>query len=208
MSRTAIADELLTLLAAGHETTATSLAWAVERLRRHSAVLRRLAEEAEGDANALRMATILEVQRTRPVIAGTGRFVLQDFELGDWVIPAGCHLFAAATMIHNDERFFDRPLQFDPDRFLGTKPDTYTWIPFGGGMRRCPGAAFAHMEMDIVLRTLLREFELLTTGAPRERWSDRGVAYAPARGGRVAVRRARARRSETGPRELSRPVAA
>jgi hypothetical protein len=92
-------------------------------------------------------------------------------------------------MIHNDERFFERPLQFEPDRFLTRKPDTYTWIPFGGGTRRCPGAAFAHMEIDIVMRTLLREFDLQSTTEPDEAWRNRGVAYAPRRGGRAIVKR-------------------
>jgi cytochrome P450 family 138 len=191
MSRSAIADELLTLLAAGHETTATSLAWAIERLRRHPRILARLAEEAGGEENALRMATILEVQRTRPVIVATGRQVLADFTLGEWTIPAGHHVVVAAKMIHEDARFFERPRAFDPDRFLGVKPDTYTWIPFGGGTRRCPGAAFAHLEMDIVLRTLLRRFEVRETSAPCERWRDRGIAYAPARGGLARVTRRR-----------------
>jgi cytochrome P450 len=189
MSRSAIADELLTLLAAGHETTATSLAWAVERLRRHPRVVERLAEEAKGENNELRTATILEVQRTRPVIVGTGRHAIQDFQLNEWLIPKGHHLFAAATMIHNDERFFERARQFEPDRFLARKPDTYTWIPFGGGTRRCPGAAFAHMEMDIVIRTLLREFDLQRTTEPDEAWRNRGVAYAPRNGGRAIVKR-------------------
>jgi len=189
MSRSAIADELLTLLAAGHETTATSLAWAVERLRRHPRVVERLAEEAKGENNELRTATILEVQRTRPVIVGTGRHAIQDFQLDEWLIPKGYHLFAAATMIHNDERFFERPLRFEPDRFLARKPDTYTWIPFGGGTRRCPGAAFAHMEMDVVIRTLLREFDLQSTTEADEAWRNRGVAYAPRRGGRAVLRR-------------------
>jgi cytochrome P450 len=189
MSRSAIADELLTLLAAGHETTATSLAWAIERLRRHPLIVKRLAEEAKGDTNELRTATILEIQRTRPVIIGTGRHAIQDFKLNEWLIPKGHHLFAAATMIHNDERFFERPRQFEPDRFLARKPDTYTWIPFGGGTRRCPGAAFAHLEMDIVIRTLLREFELQATTEPNEAWRNRGVAYAPRRGGRAVLQR-------------------
>jgi len=189
MSRPAIADELLTLLAAGHETTATSLAWTVERLRRHPPVAKRLAEEAEGESNELRMATILEVQRTRPVIIGTGRHVMQDFPLGAWVVPRGYHLFVVATAIHNDERFFERAAEFEPDRFLGRKPDTYTWIPFGGGTRRCPGAAFAHMEMDIVIRTILRAFELQRSSEPDEPWRNRGVAFAPRRGGRAVVRR-------------------
>lgn len=189
MSRAAIADELLTLLAAGHETTATSLAWTIERLRRHPLIVNRLAEEAAGEDNELRTATILEVQRTRPVIIGTGRHVMQDFPLGEFLVPEGYHLFVVATAIHNDERFFERAQQFDPDRFLGRKPDTYTWIPFGGGTRRCPGAAFAHMEMSIVIRTLLRTFELRPSSAPDEAWRNRGVAFAPRRGGRAVVRR-------------------
>jgi cytochrome P450 len=189
MSRSAIADELLTLLAAGHETTATSLAWMIERLRRHPLILQRLTEEAEGEDNELRMASILELQRTRPVIIGTGRHAVQDFPLDEYLIPAGYHLFVLATAIHSDERFFERPLQFDPDRFLARGPDSYTWIPFGGGTRRCPGAAFAHMEMDIVIRTLLRTFQLQTTSEPGEEWRNRGVAFAPRRGGRAVVRR-------------------
>ena len=191
MSRSAIADELLTLLAAGHETTATSLAWAIERLRRHPAILARLREEAQGEERELRVATINEVQRTRPVITGTGRLVAVDvFEIGEWRVPKGHRIFASATMVHNDERFFERPQQFDPDRFVGRKPDTYTWIPFGGGTRRCIGAAFAQMEMDVVLRTMLREVELVPTADPPEKWRSRGVAFAPARGGRAIVRRA------------------
>ncbi len=192
MSRAAIADELLTLLAAGHETTATSLAWAVERLRRHPQILARVQAEARDGEGALRTATIYEVQRTRPVITGTGRVVAaEEFALGEWRIPKGHRIFAAANLIHGDERFFERAKQFDPDRFLARKPDTYTWIPFGGGTRRCIGAAFAHMEMDVVLRTLLREFDLQPTTEPSERWHNRGVAFAPARGGRAALQRVR-----------------
>ena len=127
------------------------------------------------------------MQRTRPVIVGTGRRVVQNFRLADWEIPRGHHIMAAATMIHKDPRFFERPLEFDPDRFVDRKPDTYTWIPFGGGTRRCPGAAFAHMEMDIVVRTLLERFDLQTTDAADERWRNRGIAFAPARGGRAVV---------------------
>jgi cytochrome P450 family 138 len=205
MSRSAIADELLTLLAAGHETTATSLAWGVERLRRHPWILSRLREEAAGDGNRLRVATINEIQRTRPVIIGIGRHVKADhFELGEWRIPKGHRVVAWATMIHHDERFFERPKQFEPDRFVGRKPDTYTWIPFGGGGRRCIGAAFAQMEMDIVLRTLLRQFELLTTTDPAARWRSRGIAFAPADGGLARVRRSSAAEpSEVKPRDAT-----
>jgi cytochrome P450 len=190
MSRSAIADELLTLLAAGHETTATSLAWTVERLRRHPAALARLAEEAQGDGAEFRNATINEVQRCRPVITQTDRLVAVDeFELGEWRIPRGHRIVQMATLMHFDPRFFERPQSFLPDRFLERSPDTYTWIPFGGGTRRCVGAAFAKMEMNIVLRTMLREVELEPTTEPDEHWRPRGVAFAPARGGRALVRR-------------------
>jgi cytochrome P450 family 138 len=201
MSRGAIKDELFTLLAAGHETTATSLAWAVERLRRNPWILRRLVDEArdDGAGNALRMATIQEVQRTRPVIPATGRHAVEDFPLGEWVVPRGHHIVVAARMIHNDPRYFELPLQFQPDRFLGVKPDAYTWVPFGGGLRRCPGAAFAHMEMDVVLRVLLREFDLDTTDAPGEAWQDRGVAFAPGDGGLAVVGRRRKTPPESRP---------
>jgi cytochrome P450 family 138 len=203
MSRSAIADELLTLLAAGHETTATSLAWAVERLRRHPWILERLKAEAAGDGKELRTATVNELQRTRPVITATGRKVAAEtFALGEYVVPKGYRVIASAQMIHRDERFFERPEQFQPDRFVGRKPETYTWIPFGGGTRRCIGAAFAQMEMDVVLRTLLREFDLETTSEPGERWRSRGVAFAPARGGLAVVRRVA---RETPPDEATAP---
>lgn len=189
IDRGAIADELLTLLLAGHETTASSLAWTVERLRRHPDVLRRLEQEAESDSSALRTATILEVLRARPVIGATGRMVIQPFELGPWLLPPGTRVVTEVTVMHRDERFHPSPAEFDPDRYVGSKPDTYAWIPFGGGVRRCIGAAFAQFEMDVVLRTMLRHFELMPTGAPDERESFRGVAFAPARGGVAAVRR-------------------
>lgn len=195
MSRRDMADQLITLLSAGHETTATTMAWAVERLRRHPAVLSRLVEEADAGGSQLRQATIIEVQRTRPVIDLTGRRVKADtFQLGEWVIPQGYTILAGISLVHDDDRVYPDALSFRPDRFVGVRPDSYAWIPFGGGTRRCIGAAFATMEMDVVLRTLLRNFELSSTYEPAERWHSRGVAYAPAHGGRAIVyRRAAAR---------------
>jgi cytochrome P450 len=184
-----LADELLTLLVAGHETTASSLAWTVERLRRHPDVLRRLEHEAEGDSAALRTATILEVLRVRPVIDLTGRAVMKPFELGEWRLPPGVRVITHIGTVHADDRFHPEASRFDGDRYVEAKPATYAWIPFGGGIRRCIGAAFAQMEMDVVIRTLLRHFELQATDAPAERWSFRGVAYAPAKGGVAVVRR-------------------
>ncbi|WP_290057608.1 cytochrome P450 [Amycolatopsis solani] len=185
LNRDEIADQLLTLLTAGHETTATTLAWAVERLRRHPAVLRELAESDD-----LLDATILEVQRTRPVIDLTARQVKQDgFRLGRWTLPRGYNVLVSIALIHDDDAVFPHAATFDPHRFAGARPDLYQWIPFGGGTRRCLGAAFATMEMTVVLRTVLREFTLVPTSEPGERWRSRGVAYAPAKGGRAVVRR-------------------
>jgi cytochrome P450 len=192
MHRDEIADELLTLLAAGHETTAATLAWAVERLRRHPAIVARLVDEIAEGGSELRDATIREVQRTRPTITGAGRMAREPFPLGEWVLPKGTVIMLAARLIHNDPRNYDDPLRFDPDRFVGRKPDTYRWIPFGGGIRRCIGAAFAHMEMDVVLRTLLTRFELAATSERDEGWRFRGVAFAPRKGGVAVVRPRRA----------------
>jgi cytochrome P450 len=185
LSREEISDQLLTLLTAGHETTATTLAWAVERLRRHPAVLREIGED-----DKLLDATILEVQRTRPVIDLTARQVKQDgFQLGRWTLPKGYAVLVSIALIHDDDAVFPHAATFDPHRFAGARPDLYQWIPFGGGTRRCLGAAFATMEMTVVLRTLVREFTLVPTTEPDERWHSRGVAYAPAKGGRAVVRR-------------------
>jgi hypothetical protein len=186
LSREEISDQLLTLLTAGHETTATTLAWAVERLRRHPALL---AELRDDDGNLLD-ATILEVQRTRPVIDLTARQVKQDgFRLGRWTLPKGYAVLVSIALIHDDDAVFPHAAAFDPHRFAGARPDLSQWIPFGGGTRRCLGAAFATMEMTVVLRTLLRDFTLVPTSEPGERWHSRGVAYAPAKGGRAIVRR-------------------
>jgi len=190
MSRSEIADQLLTLLAAGHETTATTLAWAVERLRRHPAVLRALVEEVDAGGSALREATILEVQRTRPVIDLVGRQVKADsFQMGRWTLPKGYAVLVSITLIHDDESLFPNARTFDPTRFVGGRPDLYQWVPFGGGTRRCLGAAFAHREMHVVLRTILRDVTLIPTEDPGERWHSRGVANAPAKGGLAVVRR-------------------
>ncbi|MDH6464713.1 cytochrome P450 [Micromonospora sp. A200] len=190
MSHSEIADELLTLLAAGHETTATTLAWAVERLRRHPEVLRDLVEEVDAGGKALREATIVEVQRTRPVIDMVGRQVkAESLQLGRWTVPKGYAVLVSIALIHEDESLFPNAQVFDPSRFVDAKPDLYQWIPFGGGTRRCLGAAFANMEMEVVLRTLLRDFTLIPTDERDERWHSRGVANAPAKGGRAMVRR-------------------
>jgi cytochrome P450 len=188
MSRGQIADQLLTLLAAGHETTATTLAWTVERVRRHPDVLARL---AAGD-DAWREATLIEVQRTRPVIEMVSRQVRAPFvEIGRWRVPRGVVVSASIALLHDAEELFADPAAFDPSRFVGARPDTYGWIPFGGGVRRCIGAAFATMEMNVVLRTMFRDFTLEPASEPPEKPHNRGVAIAPAKGGTAVVHRRR-----------------
>jgi cytochrome P450 len=199
-----VADELLTLLAAGHETTATTLAWAVERLRRHPRLLSRLRAEVDGGESELVQATIWEVQRTRPVINGTARMTKTRMRLGEWVIPERHVVMASISLAHLTESAFPSAADFDPDRFVGNPPDNYAWIPYGGGIRRCIGAAFANMEMTVTLRTLLREFEFGTTYAAGERRHSRGVATAPQRGGRAVVYRRRAMAAQPSPSDAAR----
>ena len=192
MSRKDIGDELLTLLAAGHETTAATLAWAFERITRHPDVLAALVDEVDNEAgrNELRQATILEVQRCRTVIDFAARRVLPPvYQLGEWAIPHGHSMLVSIAQIHDNPDVFPDPERFDPQRYIGSKPSLFAWIPFGGGTRRCVGAAFANMEMDVVLRTVLRHFTIETTSAPGERWHCRGVAYTPKDGGRIVVHR-------------------
>lgn len=188
MTRQEIGDELLTLLAAGHETTASTLGWAFERISRHPAVLEKLVAEAATDDNTYRQATILEVQRNRTVIDFAGRHVASPmYELGEYTIPQGFSIMVSLLQLHQDPEVFPDPQRFDPQRFIGAKPSTFSWVPFGGGTRRCVGAAFANMEMDVVLRTVLRHVTIQTTTARGEKWHNRGVAFTPKKGGRVVV---------------------
>jgi len=192
MSRKDIADELLTLLAAGHETTASTLAWAFERVTRHPEVLQALVEEVDAGGGELRQATILEVQRVGNVIDFAPRHVFsQLYSLGDYAIPRGYSIIVSISRMHGNPEIFPDPDRFDPQRFTENKPSPLAWIPFGGGTRRCVGAAFANMEMDVVLRTVLREFTIDTTAAPGERPHNRGVAFIPKDGGRITVHRRR-----------------
>jgi cytochrome P450 family 138 len=190
MSRSQIADQLLTLLVAGHETTATNLAWVVERLRRHPEVLRRLTAEVDAGASELREATLIEVQRTRPVVERATRQVRADLlDIGRWRFPKDTIIAASIALTHHDPKLFPSPDTFSPDRFVGARPDTYGWIPFGGGVRRCIGAAFATLEMSVVLRTMLRDFTFEPTTDVPEARRHRGLLTAPGKGGIAVVRR-------------------
>jgi hypothetical protein len=201
-----IANELLTLVGAGHETTANQLAWILEQLRRHPQVLERLVDEADAGGSALRQATIYEAQRIRPTIEASFRRTKARVRLGDWVLPEGINVMVNFQLAHESAANFPDPDSFNPDRFLNTNPKPFRWMPFGGGVNRCPGASFAHMEMDIALRTLLREFRFDPTDARGERRRYRGVAIMPSRGGRAVVRRRMAATSrDHGPVSVGNP---
>jgi cytochrome P450 len=184
-----ITDELLTLLGSGHETTASSLAWALERLSRHPELCQRLADEADAGGSELRQATIWEVQRTRPVLDGTTRRTKTRIRLGEWVLPEGTNIIISIKLAHDSEADFPDAGSFNPDRYMGTASKPTAWIPFGGGVNRCVGAAFANLESDVVLRMLLREFRFVPTDAPGEKARWRGVATVPAKGARAMVHR-------------------
>jgi cytochrome P450 len=192
MSDEELRGELVTLLLAGHETTAISLGWAFELLLRHPAELDRLeAELARGEAEYLD-GVIKEVLRLRPVITGVSRMVAQaPFVLGDHVLPAGTELRSSISAMHRGERYPD-PEAFRPERFLGADgPDIYTWLPFGGGTRRCLGASFATFEMSVVIRRVLERTRLVAVGRRPERGarnrmtSRNGLLAVPERGVRV-----------------------
>lgn len=189
MSDAHIADELLGLVTAGYETTAATLAWTVERLRRHPGVLSRLTAEVDAGGSELLRATIWEVQRVRPVSDVILRRTVTRIRLGKWVIPEGTTLMINVPLAHSQVRVADADA-FDPQRFIGAAHKPVGWIPFGGGFQRCIGAAFANMAMDTTLRTILREFRLGPATDPDERPRDHGVIFAPKRGAlAIAYRR-------------------
>ncbi len=190
MSEQELRDELMTLLVAGHETTASSLAWAFAQLPRHPGVLSSLQEELDhGDEDdSYLTATIQETLRHRPVLPNTApRLVKQEIEVGGWEYPTGVALVANAYLIHHDPAIYPDPYAFRPERFLDAPPGTYTWIPFGGGRRRCLGSSFAMLEMKLVLRTVLSAFEPRAAGGPIEGARRRNITIRPAAGARAVL---------------------
>jgi cytochrome P450 len=187
MSRQEIRDELMTLLVAGHETTASTLAWAFERVARSPRVLTRLTEEVRSaEESDYLTATIQETLRRRPVLPNTApRLVTEPIEVGGWRYPTGVSLVASAYLVHHDADLYPDPYEFRPERFLDRPPGTYTWIPFGGGRRRCLGASFAMLEMTIVIARVLRTFELQPAEGAHEPPRRRNITVRPADGSRV-----------------------
>jgi cytochrome P450 len=199
MSPEELRDELMTALVAGHETTASQLAWALDRIAREPAVQQRLHAELDADEDdAYLSATIHEILRHRPVLPNAEpRLVKQPFEIGGITYPPGVVLFASAYLVHHDPEVYPEPYAFRPERFLGRQPGTYTWIPFGGGRRRCLGASFALQEMKLVLRALLARCTLESTDAPAMRATRRGIAVRPPAESTILLR---ARSASTAPR--------
>jgi cytochrome P450 len=188
MSNQELRDELMTLLVAGHETTATTLAWCFERLVGDPAVLARLADEVDAGDDAYVTAAIQETLRRRPVLPNNApRAVVAPIEVGGWHYEPGVCLVPNAYLMHHDPDLYPDPYAFRPERFLDEAPGTYSWIPFGGGRRRCLGASFAMLEMQIVLPAVLRSYELRATGEGPEVARRRNITVRPGRGSRVAI---------------------
>jgi cytochrome P450 len=185
-----VRDELLTLVLAGHETTANSLAWTWERLVRNPAAheaLREAVRTGEGIEERVE-ATIVESMRSRPVIPLIGRRVMVPWQLGPYGVPANSPVGMSILLVHHREDLYPEPFQFRPERWLDRKPGTYEWIPFGGGIRRCLGAALAMAEMRVVLTAMARRLDLEAADPEPERALHRNVTMIPARGGRVVLR--------------------
>ena len=183
-------DELLTLVLAGHETTANSLAWIWERLVRTPAAYDRLREAVRSDDGAAEQieATINEGMRSRPVIPMIGRRVTVPWRLGDYAVPADTPVTVSILLLHHREDLYPEPFAFRPERWAGHKPGTYEWIPFGGGIRRCLGAALAMAEQRVVLEAMTRRLDLEADDPAPEHAVHRNVTMIPARGGRVVAR--------------------
>jgi cytochrome P450 len=179
MSDEEIRDELLTLLVAGHETTATALAWAVERLSRHPDKLDRLREEVEDGESSYLTATIQETLRLRPVISIVLRHLTEPVEIGGHELPAGVSVAPSIYLVHANPDVYPDPGRFLPERFVDNPPGTYTWIPFGGGVRRCLGASFAQFEMAVVLEELVKRHRIRPSRRDPERVFRRAITETP-----------------------------
>lgn len=204
MTDVELRDELMTLLLAGHETTATALAWAFERMFRTPGVLERLAAEAAaGEETRYADATARDVLRLRPPIPLVARHVRAPFELAGYELPPGVIVAPCIYLTHRREEIYPDPEELRPERFLDVQPDTYAWIPFGGGIRRCLGASFALFEMRVVLQAILSRVRLAPERPADEGTRRRAIVLAPRRGAGAVVAERRER-----PREPARGAAA
>ena len=201
MSDSELRDELVTLIVAGHETTANALAWAVERLCRHPAQMQRLTEDVRAGESAYLQAVIQETLRLRPVISIVLRRLVEPMELGGRLLPAGVSIVPSIHLIHRRPDIYPEPNEFRPERFLetseglaggqvgGRAANSYTWIPFGGGIHRCLGAAFAQFEMEVVLRELVLRRTLAPSRPQSERVYRRAITETPRHDAEVLIGR-------------------
>jgi cytochrome P450 len=187
MSDRALRDELMTLLVAGHETTATALAWAVERLVRHPDKLTRLTEETRAGQTEYLDAVVVETLRLRPVISLVARRLTEPVQIGDLHLPADVIVTPSIYLMHRRPDVYPDPEAFQPERFVDTKPGTYTWIPFGGGVRRCIGGAFAQFEMKVVLAELVKRRQLSPARPEPEPVYRRAITETPRRDAEVVL---------------------
>jgi cytochrome P450 len=178
-------DELVTLLVAGHETTATALSWAFERLTRHPQALDRLTEEARAGDDEYVDAVIRETLRLRPVLPFVVRRLTQPTTVAGRELPAGTNVAPSIQLIHRRPDVYPDPAAFRPERWLGVRPNPYTFLPFGGGVRRCLGASFAETEMRAVLGAVVSTVRLAPAEPAPERVGRRVITMVPARGARV-----------------------
>ena len=187
MSDQELRDELVTLLVAGHETTATALSWAVERLVRHPDKLARLREEVAAGEDEYLDAVIKETLRLRPVLPLVVRMLTEPVEIGGHLLPKGVRVAPCIYLVHRREDVYPDPHAFRPERFVEQPAGTYTWIPFGGGVRRCLGASFAQFEMKQVLAAIVTGLDLQPSRPDAERVRRRQITLSPSRGGEVVV---------------------
>ncbi len=208
MTDAELRDELVTLLLAGHETTATSVAWALERLVRHPDKLARLTAEIdagrEGGGEEYMTAVVNETLRVRPVVPLVVRMLTQELQVGSYVLPEGTRVVPSIYLTNRNPRVYEDPKEFRPERFLdatgGRAINSFSWIPFGGGIRRCIGASFALLEMKVILRTMLSELQPRVPDGRRWRRGElirrRAITLVPARGASVVWERRSPGRSE------------
>jgi cytochrome P450 len=190
MSDEELRNELVTMLMAGHETTATAIAWALERLLRTPLALDRLRVSLEAGEDDYLDAAIKETLRARPVFVSVGRKLTAPAEIGGYELPAGLIVLPAIAALHYRPDLYPEPHEFRPERFLGGINDSYAWIPFGGGVRRCLGAAFAQFETRVVLKTILERTELRAPDPRPERLKFLpNLTVVPGRDGRVVLER-------------------
>jgi cytochrome P450 len=182
-------DNLITLLLAGHETTATALAWAFHDLARHPAIQQRAQQAADIGDNGYLEAVIKEAMRLHPVIYEVARRVTEPVRIGGHLIAAGSTVMPGIGLVQSDAQHHKAPAAFEPGRFIAGQPTSNTWIPFGGGVRRCLGAGFSVMEATAVLREVLTRFDIQPERDRAEQPIARNVTLAPARGSRVVLSR-------------------